>query len=189
MRRFFDDPGAPLRMTASAVCRTSQSLPLNKGRWHGEAVTKGIYGFPFRIGLQWKKAHSAQSLSQKSEIFASSPYTGEPVALPRQCFAYPLHKGVLSLPLGEVPEGRRGPSQSAKLTAPPKGEPRALPRRCGTQQFVPGNDTEYPPMVLRQMQAVVTHLPPAMLANTNLLLYDPRRHNQNITEKDEMSHG
>ena len=69
-------------------------------------MTKGIYGFPFRIGLQWKKAHSAQSLSQKSEIFASSPYTGEPRALPRQCFAYPLYKGGPCLSLWErCPKG------------------------------------------------------------------------------------
>ena len=37
------------------------------------------------------------------------------------CAAYRL-----PLPVGEVPAGRRGPSQSPSVTAPPKGEPRAL---------------------------------------------------------------
>ena len=62
-------------------------------------------------------------------------------SLPRLRFAYPLHKGAL-----------------------------ALPRQCIKQWFVQGNDTEHPPMVLRQLQAVVTHLPPAMPANNNLSL-------------------
>ena len=47
-------------------------------------------------------------------------------------------------------------------------EPWALPRQCVKQPFPQGNDTEHPPMVLRQLQAVVTHLQPAMPANNNL---------------------
>ena len=60
----------------------------------------------------------------------------------------------LPLPLGEVPEGRRGPSQSASLTAPPKGEPWALPRQFNKQQFARGNDTELPP---KGVTAIASH--------------------------------
>ncbi len=50
-------------------------------RWHGEAVTEGLCGriLRVRIGL-WQNRNIVppQPLSQKSEIFDSSPYTGEP---------------------------------------------------------------------------------------------------------------
>ena len=47
-------------------------------------------------------------------------------------------------------------------------EPWALPRQCIKQRFPWGNDTEHPPMVLRSLPAVVTHLQPAMPAINNL---------------------
>ena len=37
-----------------------------------------------------------------------------------------ISMGRLPLPMGEVPAGRRGPSQSASLPALPKGEPRCF---------------------------------------------------------------
>ena len=38
-------------------------------------------------------------------------------------------------------------------------EPWALPRQCVKKRSAKGNDTEHPPMVLRQLQAVVTNCP------------------------------
>ena len=126
--------------------------PLCKGRWHGEAVRSGLYrnGFPFLHWFTMQKACSAQSLSRFAPTACGRSGRGSDSppdchSLPRLRFAYPLHKGALPLPLGEVPEGRRGPSQSASLTAPPKGEPWALPRQFFKQRFTRGNDTEHPP--------------------------------------------
>ena len=58
-----------------------------------------------------------QSLSQKSEIFASSLYTREPGT------ALPCRMRALPLPMGEVPEAKRAflPSQSLRDSSPRVG--------------------------------------------------------------------
>jgi len=57
--------------------------PLCKGRWHGEAVTEGLLR---NVGIRedfYGCNMAKQSLSQKTEIFASPLYTRGPCAAGR----------------------------------------------------------------------------------------------------------
>ena len=163
-------------MTVSIVNRTSQSLPLFTGRWHGVAVTEGIYGFPSRIGLQCNDKLEPRNPSVKNQRFLPAPFTQGSLGRCRDCASLTLYtREPLASPFGRGARRAEMPSQSAKLTAPPKGEPRALPRQFNKQQFARGNDTEHPPMVFRRLQTVVTNLQPAMPANSNLSHTDGTR--------------
>ena len=107
MRRFFDSADAPLRMTVSVVCRTSQCL----GKMLSLASPSGRGA---------RRAERALSVS-----FADSS---------------------------------------------PKGGAKGAPAPVRETPIRTAYDTEHPPMVLRLVAAIVTNLPPAMPANTNLLL-------------------
>ena len=122
---------------------------------------------PLRRYLCEFEAFPTQSLSQ----LRCQPPAGGPVA------ALTVHRTVIHS------------RDCASLTLYTR-EPWALPRQYAKQRFARGNDTECGasrselkyddcqwqsfhnenPMVLRQLQAVVTHLQPAMPANNNLSL-------------------
>ena len=83
-------------MTGLVACRTSQSLPLCKGRWHGFAVPEGIYVVPFRIGLLWIDKPVPRNPSVKNQRFLTAPFAqGSLWAL-----RFPFTQGGLASPSG-----------------------------------------------------------------------------------------
>ena len=92
---------ASLRMTVSIVNRTSQSLPLFNGRWHGVAVTEGIYGFPSRIGLQCNDKLEPRNPSVKNQRFLPAPFTQGSLGRCRDCASLTLYtREPLASPFG-----------------------------------------------------------------------------------------